>query len=260
MKNTLIYILMAVALSSAQVLLPTDSTATITVASGQDSLPVLLDGQPIGKTPIKDFAVKSGSHELTVYSPVWPSWNQKDYKVMFVALPGQSYRFEPTFETLVTIHSIPYGASVYHRGKLLGTTPCQVNLREGLTADIELEGYVPVQVELTKQTHTVELEPLEDWVNARLEREQQRQQRIIRNRKLMFASLWLAAAAGYSTAYFRSKGNEEYDRYMRTAIPEKMDDYFRKAESYDRISSVSYALFEMGFVFAGYFFLTSRRD
>ena len=237
-----------------------DSTAFLTIPFDQDSLLVLLDNRIIGKTPIH-VPISTGAHELVVQSPYWPSWDQHDYQNLFVALPGQEYRFEPEFKNVIAINSIPFGAEVFFKGEEIGKTPVNIFVENDSKIKIELEGYLSreVLIDLPGQSfYLVQLLPEKEWVLAKLEQEEQKNKKLGRNKKLMFASLGFAAAAGFSTAHFRSRGNEEYDNYQNTAIPSNMDEYFSNAQDFDRLASVSYALFELGFVLTGYFFLTSR--
>ena len=237
-----------------------DSTAFLTIPLDQDSLLVLLDNSVIGKTPIH-VPISTGAHELVVQSPHWPSWDQHDYQNSFVALPGQEYRFEPEFKNVIAINSIPFGATVIYKSEEIGKTPVNIFVENDSKIKIELEGYLAreVLINLPGQSfYLAQLLPEEGWVLAKLEQEERKHKKLGRNKKLLFASLGFAAAAGLSTAHFRSRGNEEYDNYQNTAIPSNMDEYFSNAQYFDRIASLSYVFFELGFVLSGYFFLTSR--
>ncbi len=75
---------------------------------------------------------------------------------------------------------------------------------------------------------------------------------------MMLASLGFAAATGLATLHFRDKGNDEYFAYQGTAMPANMEDHYSSAKYYDQLANISYALFELGFVMTGYFFLASR--
>jgi hypothetical protein len=261
MKSILIYIFLALLFSRGVVpAAESDSTAILYVPYNQDSLLVILDETPLGKTPLHAI-VSTGAHELIVQSLYWPSWDQQDFRYSFVALPGQEYQIEPEFIKRISINSIPFGATVYNNGKVIGTTPLNLNIENELEITIEYEGYMPqpLSIDISNQAaYLVQLVPAEEWLFARKQKELDKRKNIGLKRKLLIASLGLSAAAGFSTAHFRSRGNKEFDKYQSTAIPSTMNEHFSNAQYYDRLGNASYALFEMGFILSGYFFLTSR--
>jgi hypothetical protein len=238
-----------------------DSTAVLTITGEQDSLLVLLDNKVIGKTPIKNIQIPSGVHELVVHSPQWPSWSQKDFQNSFVALAGNSYEFKLEFQSVVTINSVPFGASVLVNREKIGKTPYQMSVGEFQTVQLEMQGYQTKTVDLNQVNdffYMVNLVPTEEWLISKAKSEHEKRGILRSNRNMMLASLGFAAAAGIATLHFRDKGNEEYAAYQSTAIPANMEDHYSSTEYYDQLASISYALFELGFVVSGYFFLTSR--
>ena len=235
--------------------------AFLDVTAEYDSLTVFLDDQPVGKTPLIGYAISTGAHELVVQSPNWPSWSQPNFRTDFVAMPGRSYRFRALFRHNVLVNSIPYGAKVYRDGVYLGETPLYVEWQDRGRLNIKKEGYHSVELktfELSDSFILIRLEPLPSWVQARREKVERQKAGMQFRRRMLVASMGMAVAAGLATIHFRSRGNEEFGRYQTTAIPAKMDHYFGRAQYYDRLASLSYALFETGFVLSGYFFLTSR--
>jgi hypothetical protein len=235
-------------------------TATLDVSAEVDSLPVFLDNQRIGATPLKGMLIETGPHELAVQSPFGPVWNQPHYTSSFVAVPDRNYRFFAEFEKKISISSHPYGARVYRDTTLIGTTPLSVSSDVKKVLIIH-PGYKPYELDLgaiENLAFFVNLQPREEWILS-----QKKSERIFKNRqknrqKMMFISMGFSAIAGLFTIHFRSEGNEEYSRYLQTGVPSEMDHYYQKAQDYDRLAGLSYALFELGFVLTGYYFLTSR--
>jgi hypothetical protein len=235
-------------------------SATLDIAADVDGLPVFLDGRRIGETPLAGQRIDTGPHELAVQSPYGAVWNQPHYSASFVAVPGQNYRFKAAFEKKISINSQPYGAKVYRDTTKIGYTPLSVNSAEKEVLLVH-PGYEPYTLDLSKiegVSAVVILQPQEQWVLS-----QERSERIFRNKmrnrqKMMFVSMGFSAIAGLLTIHFRSEGNEEYSRYLETAVPAEMERYYKNAQNFDRLAGLSYALFELGFVLTGYYFLTSR--
>ncbi len=205
--------------------------------------------------------VKPGSHELAVQSPYWPSWTQPNYTASFFAAAGKAYQFKAKFAKNVLINSIPYGASIFENDRIIGTTPLRVLQKENTSIRIEKEGYDSFSFNLSrsdKSSYVVKLNPKKEWLLEKEILAKEKKMRIVHRRRLLAASIGFAAAAGLSTIHFRSRGNQEFASYQKTAIPSQMNHYFERAQFNDRLASASYALFELGFVMTGYFFLTSR--
>jgi len=247
--------------ANASVVAAKDSPAFLQVTSAYDSLVVYLDGIEIGKTPIDSLPVSAGSHELAVQSPYWPSWTHPNYTTSFFTAAGKVYRFTAKFSRNVLINSIPYGAKIFENDKLIGTTPLYVLQKENCQIRVEKEGYHSFSLDLgrgDKLSYVLRLNPKKEWLLKNKILAKEKKTKITRRRRLLAASIGFAAAAGLSTIHFRSRGNEEFAAYQKTAIPSQMDRYFERAQYNDRLASASYALFELGFVMTGYFFLTSR--
>ena len=237
-------------------------TAYLNVDSAVKGLKVFLDGKPIGVTPLQSMAIATGAHELVVRSPLWPAWNQPDFVTSFVALPNQTYEFQAAFPKKILINSIPNQAKVFLDEKFIGTTPLTITKDEkDHTIRIEKTGFIPDTIALSNVSTRVlfiQMQPDPVWVE-KVNREKKHKEKTLKTRRrLMIASLGVATAAGLATMHFRSRGNKAYSDYLSTAVPDEMNRLFEKAQYYDRMAGVSYALFELGFVMSGYFFLSSR--
>jgi len=230
------------------------------VTSDVKGLYVYLDGERIGRTPVAGYRIATGPHEIRVASPYGTAWNQPDFSSSFVAVPEIEYQFRAVFERNILINSIPFGAEVYIDDLLMGRTPLQISERgnELRLSKIGFQDYSLPLKRIETLSHLVRLVPDPEWVRMRKDEIQIKQKRISRRRKMMFASMGFAALAGLSTIHFRSKGNSAYSDYLQAAHPDMMNRYYDRAEKFDRIAGVTYALFEFGFVATGYFFLTSR--
>lgn len=85
---------------------------------------VLLDGKPIGKTPIRVTAVVEGEHEWMVQAPLF-----EDHQGRFGFRKGQNVLVVGELESsrgLFSISSKPKGATVVLDGKEVGVTPLEL--------------------------------------------------------------------------------------------------------------------------------------
>ena len=238
--------------------------AYLEITKADSGLAVFLDGQEIGATPLTGFAILPGEHHLLVRSPLWPSLDRTDYTEKFTADTGQTYQFTPSFPVSIWIHSIPHAAHLIIDGEKIGVTP--LLLRQTTNHDpilrLEKPGYESWQSRFSSwadSLHTIILKPEAVW---------QQQQQVMQRRATiktkwyrrgLYSSLLLGITSGIATIHFRSKGNDAYSAYLETAYPRQMDHYFNRAQHYDRLAGASYTVFELCFIFSGYFFLKSRK-
>ncbi len=237
--------------------------ARLEVNAELSGLNVFLDQKKIGQTPLKDFPISLGEHELIVTSPFWPAWDKPNFRITFVAVAGEKHQFFAHFLERILVNSIPHGAQVYLDGQLIGETPttCLKDTSRQQLIVLKKEGYEPFTVrlaELAKPAIVIRLHEDAEWAQAQEKAKSEKEKQLKRRRRLMAASLGVAAVAGLATIHFHSQGNEEYSRYLSTAVPKQMELHYDQAQEYDRIASLTYALFEAGFILTGYYFLTSR--
>jgi|GEM_PF-2726626 len=237
--------------------------ASLEVEAEISGLNIFLDEKKIGQTPLKDFAISPGEHEIIVTSPFWPAWDKPNYQITFTAVAGEKCRFFARFVERILVNSIPHGAQVYLDDKLIGETPttCLKDTSRVQVLVLKKEGFEPFKARLTdvaKQALVIRLHEDPEWAQAEEKAKSEKEKQLKRRKRMMAASLGIAAASGLATIHFRSQGNEEYSRYLSTAVPKQMEAHFDQAQEYDRIASITYALFEAGFILTGYYFLTSR--
>jgi hypothetical protein len=236
--------------------------STINVRADFRGLPVFLDGDSIGKTPLRNHKISVGNHKLIVQPPDWPVWDYRAFNVAFWAAAGDSLSFKATFPQNVFVNSIPYDANVYLNGQIMGKTPLMLSLtRSGNDViRIEKEGYMTFETKPDSSTKilSVELKEHAAWREKQSAEKNAKEKSIRNNRKLLFSSLGVAVTTGLLTLHFRSRGNDEYSLYEQAANPSVMNEHFDRAQYYDDLASVSYTVFEISFVLSGYFFLISR--
>ncbi|GEM_PF-49202 len=120
------------------------------ITSEPDGAEVFLDGNPVGRTPLKSLTVKQGSHEMEIslynYRPVKRSvvvegfgkWDQIHFKL------------EPAWG-VVKLQSVPPGAAIFLDGvEQDEKTPAELRIPEGVhTISLMLQGYRKAEIPLT---------------------------------------------------------------------------------------------------------------
>ncbi len=239
-----------------------DKMAYLNISSTPQGLQVYLDNRLIGQTPLHHHAIEPGNHHITVYSPYWPAWNISNYEKNLIAYGDKTYDVKASFEKMVYINSLPYDADVVINNKSVGKTPIYLKSDTLKTITLEKKGYSPqtIRVDSLQNMAVINMTPNAEYIQQQWEKTRSQASRIKQKKRLFWGSLAFTAVAGLSTIHFRSRGNQEYDRYQNTIIPDKMNQHFDNARLYDRLAGISYALFETGFVLSGYFFLSSRQQ
>ena len=91
---------------------------------------VVIDGEVVGKTPLREWSIEAGEHQLQVLAARYLPLEQE------LAIPGRSIhqqlelKLSPAWAE-VTVNSEPAGATVLVDGEATGTTPATVEILQG---------------------------------------------------------------------------------------------------------------------------------
>ena len=163
------------------------------------------------------------------------------------------------------INTIPFGAEVFAEGEKLGTTPLTLFAAPDSLVHINITkpNYKPVKCKLGEQEQgemRFYLEYVDGWEEQNRQNSIKLQKRMHRKRRGLYSSIAFSTITGLSTIYFRNRATEEYSSYLHAGTPEKMQHHYDQTKHFDKFAGVSYALFQIGFVLTGYFFLISRGE
>ncbi len=100
------------------------------ISSPVSTASVIIDGQAVGQTPLKDFEVPAGEHTLELTAPRYQVYSE------ILNLSGGGKRLDLSAELLpawseVSIDSTPPGATISVSGEELGLTPATLEILEG---------------------------------------------------------------------------------------------------------------------------------
>jgi formylglycine-generating enzyme required for sulfatase activity len=101
---------------------------------GFDSTPegatILIDGETLGSTPLKDISVAAGEHEMRVLAERYLPYRQAIEVTGMGEVQTYDLELEPAWAN-IAIASTPVGASVYVDGEMVGVTPALLEILQG---------------------------------------------------------------------------------------------------------------------------------
>ncbi|GAB4371499.1 MAG: hypothetical protein Kow0042_14260 [Calditrichia bacterium] len=225
-----------------------ERTARISVYSQPIGVQIRLDSLLIGKTPIKDYEVEPGEHQLEALSPYNGIWNISNLIKTFRIKSGQDTTLRFHFAHQIQINSVPYHASLMYNNKQIGLTPLTIPFEENRdkTFSLEKKGYHSIQFVLREpRSQFFVLQPL----NIQPEKEEKQSffyslfHTRIRSKTLLLTGTVLTHWLAF---HFKNLADDNFDKYSSTSDPRLMNKYWDNTQKYDRYSEItlgiSYAL------------------
>ena len=202
---------------------------------------VRVDSLLVGKTPLVNFPVSPGNHQIQVYPPQTGIWNlqEKNYSVDIIA--GETTELSSNFSRPVLINSLPYGASIYQDTSLVGITPVSLSFESYAEKELRIEkkGYVPQGLVLKDpKAVLIRLEKDAGFV------EEEKKPQLLgvipkRHLKSKFSLLALSVASHWAAFHFKNVADSNFDQYQLAGDPASRDRLFDKTRRYDRFSEIS---------------------
>jgi eukaryotic-like serine/threonine-protein kinase len=118
------------------------AVSKVNVASLPPGAEIFVDGQRAGLAPLELTLAEENEHELVARYRTWPE-QRRTFKP-HDAQPEERFEFQPGS---VKITSLPSGAGIFSKGKLIGQTPRLIeNIEPGeVRYELRLAGYVPLE-------------------------------------------------------------------------------------------------------------------
>jgi hypothetical protein len=130
---------------------PSVETATLSVLANASQALVVLDGRPIGVTPLTGLLVSPGDHVIRVQRDGYGEWVSR-----FTVGVGQSLQLRaqlPTVSAGVLVQTIPAGANASIKGGPSCVTPCLLPVGAGtFELTVSREGYNTVLHQVRRET------------------------------------------------------------------------------------------------------------
>jgi hypothetical protein len=209
-------------------------------------LNVYLDDQSIGKTPLFNYAVRSGKHTIRVQNPDPLDWLSRDWELTFSICKDENRIFKVRFDRVYWIGSSPSGANIFSGDRLLGKTPASVTFPDGSSEEITLKypGYLSKNINPTRQ-HSQILHILLEKLPVN-EAIQSPHRPSLGSKKIwLIGGGIVALASGIAGHYYKDRAEKAYRDYLSSENPEEMNRYFNDSKRYDTSSGILYGIGEI---------------
>lgn len=222
-------------------------------------LQIKIDNRPVGVTSGGVFKLKEGLHKVHIEHPDHTNWFEEDWVADVQILANDTLRVPVIFKRSYSINSQPYGAAVSLDGAAMGETPIFFKLAEDEIKQVTLskagfrdttftigqseQRFFNIELTAAKMPITLSLESAsKDKIGSR-------------SKVILYSTAALALVSGGVALYFRNRGNDRYDSYLKTGDPRLMEKYYNDARRFDRLAAVSFGVFQISFVASFYLFL-----
>jgi hypothetical protein len=212
---------------------------------------VLVDGDPVGRSPIDSIPIHPGTVHVRAMRDDARRFDRERDEAVLTLRPGESSSVSFDLRPPVALESAPMGASVSaqeERGQAhpdaIGQTPLWLppaflggrTIRLSLSgfADSSLAGTSLLAMAASRGTAVVALRRIEPLVPVR-----ERGRPFFRRRWVQWGVVTLGAGLTAASALFKHEGDRWYDRYLGSSDRRVLDDYFNRAVHYDHLSLVS---------------------
>jgi len=244
--------------------------AFITVETRQPGLPVFVDEKPAGQTPLQNFAVTAGEHVIAVRRNFSASWLESDWSERVQATAGDTITLTPKFWLGYSINSEPAGAQVWLEGNWEGTTPYVLRLPDDMRAQVRLvlhnyqsAGFeiIPANTggeNLPQRQFNITLAPVPSpLISLTYDHEGDASRH--RQRKWAMIAGGLSLVAGVGAVFLKQEADDAYAAYVVTGASAAREQYYDRAQKYDRYFGAAFGVSQVSFVFSVYSFLKSIR-
>jgi len=225
-------------------------------------LSVYVDGKLLGKTPLPDIELPVGVHSVRISPPGSNVWFVKHWQKDVEIKQGELASASVNFELPLSINSQPYGAQVVVNGKPAGISPAFILLQEGKNViHLSLPGYADSTFAVLgggRKAINIALRKSIAILKPTLEPEATSSFR--KNKTKVATAIGVSALTGAMALYFRSKADDNYNKYLKTGKPDQFEKFLGEAKKYDKYALGSYAVFQVSFVFSFYLLLKQADD
>ena len=220
-------------------------------------LTITVNDSIIGTTPSAIFKLNCGAYELSVANPQKGMWKHDDWLQQIQIYHEDTTVVKPIFQQALTIRSTPFNAQVLLDNQPIGNTPLYFNLpssKNGILI-IKKKFYKPYQVNLLDHnisTINVTLEANSKLAGLFHKIQYPKKTKFQRKKKLIYSLLAFSTCSGFVAAYLKNQAELRYDQYLTAGNLEDMNRYYNDTKRLDKISSISFGIFEVSFVLSFY--------
>lgn len=240
----------------------------ISITSVPSNLPLYIDDRLVGRTPLVDYSLATGSYLFRITRPESSSWDVLDWQREVTVSADVASSAHAVFVGPVVVRSDPHGAEVYMNSLLLGTTPMRLaNLTPGpYTIALRKSGFqetlqafivgdtlqqvfdvtMAIEPASVKESSLSDASTFGDVVTGKHSL----------SKKLGYATLGLGLVFTGLALNSDGKADQAYSNYLRTADRTRSEGFYQRAASQDSRTSIYAVAAQINFAGAFYFFLS----
>lgn len=228
----------------------------ITIQTDVDSALVIIDSVQVGLTPLTIDTLSQGIHSITLHHPDLENWLTGSISDSFVVSgEGKTLLYKFTPRLLVT--SKPFGADVFLRDSLIGTTPLILNNGALITPSslrLQKSGFEPSVLEMSENKRCVLTVNLKEiWQSGANEESIFREPYTKGSSNLrMYLTGATTILSGVAAAYFKVKADNRYSSYIQGRDPILLEETNRL----DTAAAVALVATQVSFALFTYFILS----
>jgi len=209
---------------------------------------VYIDSTFVGRSPLINMKIKSGTYTLNLKYPKTTDWLEKDIVQKIEVKENDTLNLFISFEKLIKINSIPFSADIFLGDSIIGTTPTIFKMKDllGKSLKIRKKGYGEVEVFIDGGSRNIEVS-LPQQPGAESELRTKPKDRL----KSVLPIAGLSLASGAVSVYFKMQADKLYGEYLKTGDPEKLN----TVKTYDKVAGVTLLIFELTTIVAIYILL-----
>ena len=229
------------------------------IDSDKKNLTILVNEQSITMPVENVLTLQSGNYTVVVFHPERFLWGNLDFEDRIIIFPADTVTLKPVFQTLLNIRSEPQHAKIYQREELLGETPFSIKKPNNYFSEIVLkkDGYCDHRILLDQVKNNrvmIELNKTDSIFNLHKIKFKNMKSR---NRKMSYGFFGLSLISGFSSIYFKSQADENYQKYLTSGSLKNMNNHFRQSKKYDRYTNSSLGVLQGCFLLSFYFLMKS---
>lgn len=204
---------------------------------------VYIDSELVGRTPIANLRIKTGTYTLKLKNPEIANWLEQDITQKIEIKENDTLNLYITFEKFIKINSNPFSADILIGDSIIGTTPAIFKIKDlvGKNLKIKKKGYNDTEVFVDGKTQKIEIN-LTPRNGAETELRTESKNKL----NIILPIVGIGLASGITSIYLKSKADKLYEQYLKSQEPSKLE----RVKNYDKAAGLTLLLFEATLIFS----------
>lgn len=234
-----------------------DTLSTVSILTDPSGADVFVDSVYVGKSPLQQIAIQTGSHQIRAFYPSMFAWNAVLTRDSLAVSEGEHLEKRLVVGAVMRVQSDPPNGSVVYDGSPLGATPLYLRSSAPLSGSltIQKDGYDSLRVPLIENIDglmRVQLRPRAGRVEPSSPNGLLGLGEKAKDRWIAYASGASMIVSGVASAYIKGRANREFDNYLLTKDPASLS----RTRRFDRGAAACLVLSQISFAILSYVLLS----